>query len=114
MQGADALPPTPWPLPAPGEAAAPPELTLLDERDEWLAFSHAWAHPGAVDAPGMWESMVAFQGMHCAACAVTLEQLIARVPGVVRVDVSAAAQRGRIVWDEARTRPSRWMQALAR
>ncbi len=113
MQGADALPPTPWPLPAPGEAAAPPELTLLDERDEWLAFSHAWAHPGAVDAPGMWESMVAFQGMHCAACAVTLEQLIARVPGVVRVDVSAAAQRGRIVWDEARTRPSRWMQALA-
>ena len=112
MQGADALLPAPWPIPAQDEAQPPlSDTTLLDERDEWLAFSCAL--PAREEGQTLWESMVAFEGMHCAACAVTLEQLMARVPGVVRVEVSAAAKRGRVVWDEARTRPSRWMQALS-
>ncbi len=112
MQGADALLPAPWPIPAQGEAQPSlSDITLLDERDEWLAFSCAL--PAQEGGQTLWESMVAFEGMHCAACAVTLEQLMARVPGVVRVEVSAAAQRGRVVWDEALTRPSRWVQALA-
>ncbi|WP_255569179.1 cation-translocating P-type ATPase [Comamonas sp. NLF-1-9] len=89
-------------------AAAAPELGVLDERDEWQAFST----PGA-GGPGQWESIVAFEGMHCAACAVTLEQLLGAVPGVLRAEVSAAGQRGRVLWDERATRPSRWMQALA-
>ncbi len=93
---------------------APADLALLDERDEWLAFSRVVtaSGPDAGAAP-RWESTVALEGMHCAACAGTVEQLLRTVPGVLEVDVSAAAQRGRVVWDEQQTRPSRWMQALA-
>ena len=112
MQGADAPSPTPWPVSgasgAPGAPAAPPDLTLLDERDEWQAFSRP-----EPTGEGLWESFVAFEGMHCAACAITLEQLLGRVPGVVQVQVNAASQRGRVVWDERVARPSRWMRALA-
>lgn len=111
MQGADALPPYTWPLP--GQAAAEPaapDWALLDDPDEWLAFSRPLATQAG--AGGQWESMLAFEGMHCAACAVTIEQILGRIPGVLRVEVSAAAQRGRVVWDEAATRPSRWLQAL--
>jgi len=50
--------------------------------------------------------------MHCAACAVTLEDTLRAVPGVTSVDVSAASHRGRVVWTEAATRPSSWMQAV--
>ena len=92
-----------------GAAARPDDAAaLLDERDEWLAFSQRAA--GAES--GHWASSVAFEGMHCAACAGTIEQALRAVPGVLEADVSAAGQRGRVVWDERRTRPSRWMAAL--
>ncbi|MCZ2104576.1 MAG: cadmium-translocating P-type ATPase [Burkholderiales bacterium] len=116
MQGTRALDPRPWPLPGhadqPPSAAASADTALLDDRDEWQAFSRAVDGAAGADAT-VWESNVAFEGMHCAACAVTLEQLIGRVPGVLRVEVSAAAQRGRVVWDERQTLPSRWLRALA-
>lgn len=88
-------------------------LSLLDERDEWLAFSRQAAEAGAAAIPdGCWESSVALEGMHCAACAGTIERLIGAVPGVREVQVSAAAQRARVLWDERATRPSRWLAAL--
>ena len=92
-----------------GAAARPDDAAaLLDERDEWLAFSQRAA--GAES--GRWASSVAFEGMHCAACAGTIEQALRAVPGVLEADVSAAGHRGRVVWDERRTRPSHWMAAL--
>ena len=111
------------PLPAysdpPERPAVSQDSAVLDERDEWLEFSRLVPPPAApagvevaAAGQGVWESMVAFEGMHCAACAVTLEQLLGRVPGVLRAEVSAAGQRGRVVWDERRTRPSRWFAAL--
>ncbi len=87
------------------------ELTLLDERDEWLAFSRPHASVGNTAA--RWESTVALEGMHCAACASTIEQTLRAVPGVLAADVGAASQRGRVVWDEGVTRPSQWIGALA-
>ncbi|MBS0403701.1 MAG: cadmium-translocating P-type ATPase [Proteobacteria bacterium] len=96
-----------------GGDAPPAGLSLLDERDEWLAFSRRVAEAGAAAAPeGCWESSVAVEGMHCAACAGTIERLIGAVPGVREVQVSAAAQRARVLWDERATRPSRWLAAL--
>ncbi|MDO5693333.1 MAG: cation-translocating P-type ATPase [Pseudomonadota bacterium] len=86
---------------------------LLDERDEWLEFSRPVGDEGASGA-GVWESNVVFEGMHCAACAVTIEQALRATPGVREADVSAAAHRGRVVWDEAATKPSDWMQAVLR
>ena len=55
-----------------------------------------------------------FEGMHCAACAVTIEQALRATPGVREADISAAAHRGRVVWDESATKPSDWMQAVLR
>ncbi len=92
------LPPNPPPV-------ALPELTaMLDNRQEWCAFSRELDKN-----EGCWESSVVFEGMHCAACALTIEDALCKVPGVLSVQVSAASYRGRVVWSEHMTRPSVWM-----
>ena len=55
-----------------------------------------------------------FEGMHCAACALTIEDALRRVPGVLSAQISAASHRGRIVWSDQTIKPSGWMQAAAR
>ena len=99
-----------------GERAAPvapvnaaEQLALLDDSHEWSAFSRP-----VDDQPACWESSVVFEGMHCAACALTIEDALRAVPGVHSVRVSAATHRGRIVWSEASVKPSIWMQAAQR
>lgn len=82
-------------------------LHLLDDPQEWSAFSRPSTH-----VPEGWESSVVIEGMHCAACAVTLEEAIAAVPGVQEVQVSAGSHRARVVWSAARVQPSAWMQAI--
>ena len=82
-------------------------LHLLDEPDEWREFSQP-----AATAAQCWESSVVFEGMYCAACAGTIESALRAVPGVQSAEVSAASQRGRVVWDAALTRPSQWMNAV--
>ena len=52
--------------------------------------------------------------MHCAACAISIEDALRQIPGVESVQVSAASHRGRIVWSSEQTRPSQWMQASAK
>jgi len=120
----------------PGGAGAPPQAAqsggaaLLDDPLEWPAFGRPLAgaatpwpspasapdavppQPGAQPAPGHWESHVVLQGMHCAACALTVEDALRRVPGVVAADVSAATQRARVVWNPARVLPSGWIAAV--
>ncbi|MET4580175.1 heavy metal translocating P-type ATPase [Ottowia thiooxydans] len=83
---------------------------LLDEPDEWMEFSRRVQGPEG-DARVCWESTVVFDGMHCAACAVTIEDALRATPGVRSVEVGAASHRGRVVWEEGATRPSTWMQA---
>lgn len=126
MQDANAMArPDAAAAPLPGQsAAAPPAggqdgsaFALLDERDEWLEFSRPVpppAQPPGGQPAACWESAVVFDGMYCAACATTIEQALAAVPGVRDVQVNAASHRGRVVWEEGRTRPSEWMQAVAR
>ena len=107
--------PLPLPLSAlPGEAALPAAshptpLALLDDPQEWTAFSRSLDRQ-----PSCWESSVVFEGMHCAACALTIEDALRRVPGVLSAEVSAASHRGRIVWSDQAVKPSDWMQAAAR
>jgi len=90
------------------EHKADDRLTLLDDPQEWASFSQNEA-----GQPGCWASSVVFEGMHCAACAISIEEALRSVPGVKSVQVSAASHRGRIVWSEQETRPSQWMQASA-
>ena len=83
-------------------------LRLLDEPDEWPQFSQP-----DPEQDGCWSSSVVFEGMHCAACAISIEDALRQVPGVKSVQVSAASHRGRVVWSAHQTRPSLWMQASA-
>ncbi len=92
-----------------------PPWTLLDEPDEWMEFSRRVETPGGTsDGGACWESRVVFEGMHCAACAVTIEDALRATPGVRSVEVGAASHRGRVVWEDGATRPSAWMQAAWR
>ncbi len=83
-------------------------LVLLDDPQEWPRFSQP--EPGRTNC---WSSSVVFEGMHCAACAISIEDALRQIPGVESVQVSAASHRGRIVWSSEQTRPSQWMQASA-
>lgn len=84
-------------------------LQLLDEPQEWAAFSLP-----EKDEPGCWRSSVVFEGMHCAACAITLEDALRAVPGVRSVQISGASHRGQVVWSPECTRPSQWMRSVER
>ncbi len=90
-----------------------PDLTqqvsvhLLDDPQEWSSFSR-------LDAKntGCWESNLMIEGMHCAACALTIEDVLLRVPGVVRANVSAGSHRAQVVWAADAVLPSGWMRAI--
>ena len=84
--------------------------SLLDDPAEWPSFGRALDGNAAA---GRWESQVVVEGMHCAACAFTVEAALAQVPGVQKVEVNAASRRARIVWSAAIVKPSRWFEACA-
>ena len=88
----------------------PDELLAFDDLQEWAAFSRRFdGQPSSEDA--LWESQVLVRGMHCAACALTLEQALLGVQGVVSARISAASGRASVVWSQATTRPSEWLAA---
>lgn len=91
-------------LPAPGNAAA---WAALDEPAEWEGFSRPVA-----EREGWWESYLAIEGMHCAACALTVEAVLRNLPGVKAVHVHGVTATARLQWQPQVTRPSAWMAAL--
>lgn len=96
-------------------AADDAPLHLIDDPQEWASFGHALDAreiERAGVARGCWESNFVVQGMHCAACALTLEDALARVPGVHAVQVNAGSHRARVVWSPGQTRPSQWIEAI--
>ena len=90
---------------------APSGEALLDDPQEWQAFGRMQAEPepGGVQ---VWESHVVVEGMHCAACALTIEEALCTVPGVLKAEVSAATQRAKVVWQASQVLPSQWMGAV--
>lgn len=82
-------------------------LDLLDDPQEWSAFSRPLQ--GRADC---WESHLVIEGMHCAACALTIEDALRRVPGVASASVSAGSHRAQVVWQADAVQPSGWMQAV--
>lgn len=98
---------------APAFPFAPPhhveDLALLDDPQEWGAFGRLQSAQG-----GVWESHVVIEGMHCAACASTVEDALAGVPGVLHAQVSAASRRAKVQWTDEGVRPSQWMLAVQR
>src|SRR6187551_332434 len=90
--------------PAPGHANA---WTALDEPTEWEGFSRPVS-----EREGWWESYLAIEGMHCAACALTVEDALRNLPGVEAVRVNGVTATARLQWRPQVTRPSAWMAAL--
>ena len=80
----------------------------LDDPVEWAAFSQPYGDPQA----SLWESHLAIEGMHCAACSLNVEQALKSVRGVVSAEVNAASARARVVWSAHLTKPSEWMRAV--
>lgn len=82
-------------------------IHVLDDPQEWTAFGRP------LDGAGeRWESHLVIEGMHCAACALTVEDALCAVPGVRSATVSAGSHRARLVWSAEQARPSDWLQAL--
>jgi Cu2+-exporting ATPase len=93
--------------PAPLSEVGPRGLDWIDDPQEWAAFSRPCAQ-GA----GVWESSLAVEGMTCAACALTIEETLRRVPGVLTAEVGAASRRARVVWRADQAKPSQWLAAV--
>jgi Cu2+-exporting ATPase len=85
------------------------QWSLLDHAQEWSDFSQV-----SNLLPHQWTSSVVFEGMHCTACAINIEEALLSVPGVVSAQISAASHRGRVVWLSDQTQPSDWMKAVAK
>ena len=101
-------PPVDAPISFSNEATSAPAsgTLLLDDAREWPRFGRQ------LDGGERWESQVVVGGMYCAACALTIEDALRAVPGVEQVEVSAATERARAVWNAERTRPSHWLAAI--
>ncbi|NDP37223.1 MAG: cation-translocating P-type ATPase [Rhodoferax sp.] len=95
------------PTNAPDVDATADRLRLLDDPQEWSAFSRPDAK-----RENVWESNILIEGMHCAACALTLEDALLGVPGVLTAEVSAGSHRARVLWSADAVRPSDWMRAV--
>ena len=85
------------------------QWSLLDHAQEWSDFSQPQDQ-----TVNTWTSSVVFEGMHCTACAINIEEALMAVPGVLSAQISAASHRGRIVWSAQVTKPSSWMKAVAK
>lgn len=90
-------------------AASHADWAALDEPAEWEGFSRPVA-----GRDGWWETYLAIDGMHCAACSLTVEQALGQLPDVEGVQVNGATAMARLVWQPGRTCPSAWMAALQR
>jgi Cu2+-exporting ATPase len=91
--------------PAPGSVPA----AVLDDPLELDAFTR-WEGPAG--RQGVAESALRIGGMHCAACAATVEDALLRVHGVLDAQVSSAAQCATVRWDAGVTRASALVQAV--
>lgn len=87
--------------------AAPAGGASLDDPVE-LAACTRWEGPDR----GIAESSLRVGGMHCAACAGTIEAALHSVPGVLDARVSAAAQCATVRWDSGRTRAVALVRAI--
>lgn len=59
------------------------------------------------------EASLLLEGITCAACIWLNEQHLARLPGVIGVDINYATRRARVRWDERRVRLSDILAAVA-
>ena len=97
--------------PTPAGPAGPPGAALLDDPVEQAAFTRRVPAAGN-GGPHIAESALRLGGLHCAACAGTIEQALHTVPGVLEARVDAASHTASVRWDARLTRPSVLVRAI--
>ncbi|WP_280156011.1 cation-translocating P-type ATPase [Piscinibacter sp. XHJ-5] len=90
-------------------AADGARVSVLDDPVELDTFTRWQAGPPGTRVA---ESSLRVGGMHCAACAATIEQVLRGLPGVLDARVSAASQCASVRWDTGRTRASALVQTI--
>jgi len=80
--------------------------------DDQLEFERFTRWVGGGDRPRLAESSLRIGGMHCAACAGSIEDALRAVDGVLDAQVSPSAQCATVRWDPHRTRPSALVDAV--
>lgn len=85
------------------------QMAVLDDEVEAARFTR-WK--AGADGRRLGESSLRIGGMHCVACASTIEHALEGVVGVTAVRVSAAGQCATVSWDVELTRPSALVQAI--
>ena len=81
------------------------------ERDRYTRWLDAEATDGVARLA---ESSLRIGGMHCAACAGTIEHALLGVDGVVAASVNAATECASVRWQGGRTQPSALVRAVQR
>lgn len=74
------------------------DLSVLDDPVEQRRFTRYAADALAGGQPSWAESALRLSGMHCAACAGSIEAALHGVPGVIEAQVSAAGERALVRW----------------
>ena len=91
--------------------AAASAASVLDDEIEYARFTRPLADERG---PRSAESSLRIGGMHCVACASTIEQALRQLDGVIDARVSAAAQCATVQWQVEHTRPSAFVRAIER
>lgn len=95
-------------LPASAQTVPPAARDL--SAYELIEIEHALTRDIGGDAR---EAALMLEGITCAACVWLIEQRVARVPGVLGIDVNYSTRRARVRWDERRTRLATILEAIA-
>ena len=90
----------------------PVENAVLDDPVEWQAFSHQNTTDSPLLDSYLWNSHVVIEGMHCAACANSVERALRSVPGVMKAEVNGVTGRASVQWSASLTKPSAWVSAV--
>ena len=91
--------------------AAASAASVLDDEIEYARFTRPLV---GERGPRSAESSLRIGGMHCVACASTIEQALRQLNGVIGARVSAAAQCATVQWQVEHTRPSAFVRAIER
>ena len=81
----------------------------------WRDFSKAIKLPdGSTPSPSReWSTALRVEGMHCAACAIRVENTLTAIPGVLNAQVNFSANTARVHWATGAGTPLQWAQTLA-
>ena len=101
----------------PVKSASPATSSLSRPNSAWASGSASGsASPSppmaSKTAPHEWSTPLRIDGMHCAACALRVEETLACLEGVLDAQVNFTANTARVRWTSGASTPQTWAQAL--